>query len=279
MFVGVFGYSVDEHRRIRLPSAFVEQAGDRCQLVSLDGPCVAVYPETTWSTLVAKIREANSSQYAKFKSRVFARSMPVEIDRQGRLLIPNVLFLHARLGGEVILAGMDEHFEIWNPDIYQMQDRPDPAAQLAEFSSAGGVEPNSSGTVAWREGTIKVFISYARADYAVALEIIRILNELGISYFMDTKDIGWGDVFPEKIRQALDEATSVIVIVSPASLQSHWVPYEIGHATGARKEILPYLVTPSLELPQYLAMLQHVGTPGEVRDHFARQRRLIAAQV
>ena len=51
--------------------------------------------------------------------------------------------------------------------------------------------------------------------------------------FLDKKSIEPGQAITEEVTKALVECVAMIVVVSPASLQSQWVPYEIGHAMGA----------------------------------------------
>jgi nucleoside 2-deoxyribosyltransferase len=84
----------------------------------------------------------------------------------------------------------------------------------------------------------KVFVSYSRTDeeeYVKKVE--RILSEIGIEYFID-KTIPWGDSTTEWVEKKLTECWAVIFIVSPASLESQWVIYEIGYARGKGKKVL-----------------------------------------
>lgn len=113
-----------------------------------------------------------------------------------------------------------------------------------------------------------VFISYSHVDSKEADELASLLDELDIEYFRDVKDINWGDSISSKVRDALDSCVAILVIVSPASLKSHWVPYEIGHASALRKIILPFLTHPSLEIPHYIRDLNYATTVEKVKDYF-----------
>ena len=73
-----------------------------------------------------------------------------------------------------------------------------------------------------------VFISYSHVDAGVADEICSLLDEAEVSYFRDVKNIDWGDGINEHLRAALLDSQSVLVIISPASLKSVWVPFEVG---------------------------------------------------
>ena len=114
-----------------------------------------------------------------------------------------------------------------------------------------------------------VFISYSHVDSKVADEIAAILEEYEIKYFRDVKDIEWGAPVSAKVKEGLEESIAILVIISPASLKSHWVPYEIGYATAKDKRILPYLVHPSLDVPSYIRDLNHKADISQVKDFFA----------
>lgn len=113
-----------------------------------------------------------------------------------------------------------------------------------------------------------VFISYSHVDATSADDLASLLDALGIDYFRDVKHINWGDSISSKVRNALDSCVAVLVIVSPASLKSHWVPYEIGHASALRKIILPFLTHPSLDVPHYIRDLNYATTIKMVKDYF-----------
>lgn len=104
-----------------------------------------------------------------------------------------------------------------------------------------------------------VFISYAHEDSALVEQLCDRLTAAGLEYFRDTKDIAWGGRIPSEVQSALENAGGIIVVVSPASVKSQWVPYEIGYATALRKPVLPFLTHPSIDLPGYLADLRHIS--------------------
>jgi TIR domain len=114
-----------------------------------------------------------------------------------------------------------------------------------------------------------VFISYSHVDLKVADEIAAILDEYEIKYFRDVKDIEWGAPISAKVKEGIEDSIAILVIISPASLKSHWVPYEIGYATAKGKRILPYLEHPSLDVPSYIRDLNHKSDIAQVKTFFA----------
>lgn len=113
-----------------------------------------------------------------------------------------------------------------------------------------------------------VFISYSHVDSVTAGDITKHIEENGIGYFQDVKHIEWGTSIKAEVRKALEASIAILVIVSPASLKSHWVPYEIGYASALRKRVLPFLTHSSLDVPDYIRELNYCTTMGEVIKYF-----------
>lgn len=114
-----------------------------------------------------------------------------------------------------------------------------------------------------------VFISYSHADSGDADAIVFTLDKLGIETFRDVKDIQWGQRISARVKQGLHSASAVIVIVSPGSLKSQWVAYEVGYGTGTNKRLLPYLTHPELDLPEFMSDLSYVTSLDEIQDFFS----------
>jgi len=114
-----------------------------------------------------------------------------------------------------------------------------------------------------------VFISYSHKDRALADGLTSVLSKLSIDYFQDVKDIDLGEAISARVREELDNCAVVLVILSPSSLKSHWVPYEIGHASALGKVVLPYLTHPDLEVPHYIRDLSFATAEQQIADYFA----------
>jgi MraZ protein len=81
-----------------------------------------VFPSEEWSSLAEKIRglprtNPNAREFVRFMS---SGAVDIELDRQGRLLVPSYLREYAGLGeGEVVIVGALDHLEIWAPSAWQ----------------------------------------------------------------------------------------------------------------------------------------------------------------
>lgn len=112
------------------------------------------------------------------------------------------------------------------------------------------------------------FISYSRDDKSFAQQIAATLDRCDTQYFLDTADVAWGDPVLSSVKHGLTECSSVIVIVSPASLSSQWVPYEVGFSSALGKKILPFLTRSNLEMPAFLRSLHYKTELSEVEEYF-----------
>jgi hypothetical protein len=123
---------------------------------------------------------------------------------------------------------------------------------------------------------VKVFISYSHIDSTVVGKIIKLLNQLGIPYFLDKKDITLAQDVHEEVLQGMRTCTHILVVISPGSLKSNWVPYEIGLAKGRDLDIVLYLTHPSLDqdLPTYIRNLRYAIDINELKNYFEKLTKL-----
>ena len=97
-----------------------------------------------------------------------------------------------------------------------------------------------------------VFISYSHHDAKPAFEIATKLREARIAHFLDPR-IGFGEPIPTRLHEELGRATHLIALISPASIQSPWVHYELGFARAREVTIIPYLFHADMQVPLFIA--------------------------
>jgi hypothetical protein len=88
----------------------------------------------------------------------------------------------------------------------------------------------------------RVFISYARGDQSVAARLLSEVQHVSFEGWMDTADLAGGEAFSASIRDALRRSSAVVVLISPRSLDSKWVQFEIGAAEALGKRIIPVII-------------------------------------
>jgi len=115
-----------------------------------------------------------------------------------------------------------------------------------------------------------VFISYSKPDKEFTKRICGILDKQNINYFLDQKSMEWGENIDQVIHDAFEKATHLLVIISPASLKSQWVAYEIGIAKTKELTILPLLIHPSLELPTFISQYHYLTSLEQAKKYFSK---------
>lgn len=142
MFTGEYRHTVDDKGRLAVPVRF---RGDLAlgAVVSkwIDG-CAALFPRAAWDELAAKaaaLPVTNEGARA-FQRFLFGTAFEIELDRQGRLVVPAVLRHFAGLGAEAVVVGARDHLELWSPDRWQaFSERMDRPEVLAEYFQGLGI--------------------------------------------------------------------------------------------------------------------------------------------
>ena len=115
---------MDARGRVPLPPRYREDFA-RGAVLSQGSPvpCVRLYTADGFEEQAALYTSQPSTRRAGQVARhaFFARSFPVEPDRQGRILIPGSLRQFAGLDGNVILVGAGEWLEVWNPERFDAE--------------------------------------------------------------------------------------------------------------------------------------------------------------
>ena len=128
----------------------------------------------------------------------------------------------------------------------------------------------------WKDKPIgSVMIIYARKDYKVFEDVLepRLKSE-GIPYFLDVEQIKPGDEWLKKLENAYETSSCGIPILTPNSVKSPWVWFEIGVLHGKGKTILPFLYLVNLSerekskfinsLPEFITRFQYSTNPDEI---------------
>jgi MraZ protein len=133
MLRGNYPARVDEKGRLKIPTEFRayldgHYSGGKFYITSLDGRKAYVYPMSEWEKFEQKLASLPTLQPAKQKllTRTNYFGQVVEMDAQGRVLIPAVLRDAADMKGDVDVLGKLEHLEVWNHErlLNEMQSDP-----------------------------------------------------------------------------------------------------------------------------------------------------------
>lgn len=122
MFMGEYNHTIDAKSRLIIPSKFRESLGDQFVVTKgLDG-CLFVFDNAEWTAFEEKLQKLPSltnPDVRKFIRFFMAGASEVEVDKQGRILIPASLKDFAALEKDVVLIGAGSRVEIWSKERYE----------------------------------------------------------------------------------------------------------------------------------------------------------------
>jgi MraZ protein len=139
MFLGQFQHAIDEKGRLMVPArfrelleggAYITQGFDRCLMVMTDAYFKQVYERVNAMNLADPTTRL-------LRRLIFANAFPVEVDKVGRILVPQLLRQFAGVENEAIVAGQGDYFEVWLPSAWneQMTQIQDTEANNQRFST------------------------------------------------------------------------------------------------------------------------------------------------
>lgn len=127
MFIGEYKHAIDSKNRMIIPSKFREPLGETFILTKgLDG-CLYVYTVNEWTTLEEKLKKLpltnkNARAFVRF---FFSGANEVNVDKQGRALIPQNLLEYASIDKEIVSIGVSTRIEIWSKEKWEQYNESD----------------------------------------------------------------------------------------------------------------------------------------------------------
>lgn len=124
-FKGQELYSIDSKGRVNIPAKMRKnispEAQDTFNLLRGNDECIVAYPLDEWKKYEKKFEELNQFDP---ENRFFLRTLlqwseEVTFDAQQRIIIPKKLLEFAGIDGKVMIIGMIDHIEFWNPDKFE----------------------------------------------------------------------------------------------------------------------------------------------------------------
>jgi len=132
-FKGSYKYTIDHKGRVNIPAKFRRSipAKFRRSTAStshdlyvitrgLEG-CLFVYPAEEWERVEQKLQNLSFTQksHRLFGRYLLSNASDVQLDRQGRITIPQNLLELAEIKKDVLIIGVLERIEIWDPEVHQ----------------------------------------------------------------------------------------------------------------------------------------------------------------
>lgn len=124
-FRGSYTHTIDHKGRVSIPARYRRQlSGDADEtFVVLRGldTCIALYPADEFRRLDERLRSRSFSDETnrRYQRMMLFDSRDETLDAQGRVALPPRLVAHAQLSKDVLVVGMLDHLELWNPDLFE----------------------------------------------------------------------------------------------------------------------------------------------------------------
>lgn len=123
MFLGEYHTGFTGHSRVVLPKKFRQELAGNLTIILSRGfeGCIWGFAQSSWEKEASRqleglITEKGSRDVRRY---LFSGAESVALDAQGRFVIPSMLLEYAHLKEEVVIIGAGDHFEIWNPDLWE----------------------------------------------------------------------------------------------------------------------------------------------------------------
>lgn len=143
MFIGEYHHTLDEKGRMALPVKFRSALHVGCVVTRGIDQCLAVYTMEEWQKLADKLV---ALPLAQANSRAFTRLMlsgavDTELDKQGRIIVPEYLRAYAKLEKNLVVVGLYNRLEIWDKGAWETyrKNTEESSTDIAEKLSELGV--------------------------------------------------------------------------------------------------------------------------------------------
>ena len=121
MLVGEFQHNIDTKGRVIMPAKFRDELGEKFVITKGLDKCLFVFSAGEWEKLDQKLSEQSLSKGRKIQRFFYGRMTECELDKQGRVLIPQSLRTYSEIEKDVVIVGLARRAEIWSKDEWDRQ--------------------------------------------------------------------------------------------------------------------------------------------------------------
>jgi MraZ protein len=116
MLIGEYTHTLDEKKRISLPSKFRKELGKKVVVTHGLDNCLFLYPLKEWEKISEKLGNLSIGQADTrgFNRIMLAGAVELDVDAIGRILIPEFLREFANMGSKTVFAGVHSRVEVWD---------------------------------------------------------------------------------------------------------------------------------------------------------------------
>lgn len=139
MFIGEFQHSIDNKGRISIPAKFRGKLLDGCVLTRGLDNCLWLYPLDEWGKIAESVASlpVTSKNARSFSRFILSGAMELNLDKVGRINLPNFLKEYAGIKSKLVITGMYNRIEIWPEESWKdfkktMEENSDEVAEKIE---------------------------------------------------------------------------------------------------------------------------------------------------
>ncbi len=122
MFIGEYQATIDEKGRISVPAKFRAQLKTKVVVTRGLDNSLFLYAMDEWEKLAEKLASLpiSTANTRAFSRLMLAGAMDVEVDKQGRIIVPGYLKDFAKIAKKVVIAGLYNRIEIWSEELWNI---------------------------------------------------------------------------------------------------------------------------------------------------------------
>ena len=121
MLYGRYQHNIDVKGRIFVPAKIREKLGETFIAAAVMDHCISLYSMDEWDKLQQGLAEMPFTKARKLQRYLSSNADEVQVDSQGRILLPKHLLAYASLEKEALVIGAGNRAEIWNPVNYEQE--------------------------------------------------------------------------------------------------------------------------------------------------------------
>ena len=115
MLIGTYNQKLDEKGRLNFPVRFRDEMGGQFYVTCWLDECLIALPAAKFEEIFSRLTESGMVKNRGLRRMLYAGAVEVAPDKQGRILLPPPLREHAGLDKEVVVIGVGDYAELWEP--------------------------------------------------------------------------------------------------------------------------------------------------------------------
>ncbi len=137
MILGQFSSKLTDKNRVSVPKKFREEIGNELIVAKWYENCLVVVPKDKWIEVRGRmlgIEKLITEPVRDIDRFILGSAYEIELDAQGRFIIPDLLLNHANITSEATFVGLEDRLEVWSTEVWNEQQR------LAQTKAAEAIE-------------------------------------------------------------------------------------------------------------------------------------------